>query len=45
MVTITKNDIIVMLFPFHCYSSQSLMEAWIDKVFSFGFAMAPTETS
>jgi glutathione-regulated potassium-efflux system ancillary protein KefG len=35
---ITKNDIIVMQFPFHWYSSPSLMKAWIDEVFSYGFA-------
>ena len=35
---ITKNDIIAMQFPFHWYSSPSLMKAWIDEVFSYGFA-------
>lgn len=35
---ITKNDIIVMQFPFYWYSSPSLMKAWIDEVFIYGFA-------
>ena len=38
---ITQNDIIIMQFPFHWYSSPSLMKAWIDEVFSFGFAYGP----